>query len=226
MGKGHRLRQFLVGEVPGEGTHSEALPRQIHRVRAVEHGHFQPLHVPRRSQKLRLCPFNRHRSCCLQRRCARQGGGEVVEPSVPRGRSNSNPYRWGSGPHRWTQGPGWRWAWGQPRVLVQVVGGVHLHVRAGDGALVVRQGIEQRCVDLQQAVSALAVAGSLQTVVDDGGDVSLVGAVRLLLDQGGDGDDLRRLRPDASTCSIRLSSMRLTKLRSRRFSASSGLCPT
>ena len=32
--------------------------------------------------------------------------------------------------------------------------------------------------------------GSLQTVVDDGGDVSLVGAVRLLLDQGGDGDDL------------------------------------
>ena len=75
-------------------------------------------------------------------------------------------------------------------MLVQVVGGVGLHVRAGDGAGVVRQRIEQRGVDLQQAVGPLLVAGALQPVVNDRGDVGLIRAVGLLLDQGGDGDDL------------------------------------
>ena len=40
--------------------------------------------------------------------------------------------------------------------------------------LVIRQGVEQRCVDLQQAVSALLVAGTLQTVVNNGGDFGLI----------------------------------------------------
>ena len=64
VGKGHRLGQRLIGEVPRKGPHPKAGARQIHCVRAIEHGHFQPLHVPRRGQQLRLVPLNRHRSCC------------------------------------------------------------------------------------------------------------------------------------------------------------------
>ena len=78
----------------------------------------------------------------------------------------------------------------QPRVLIEVIGGICLHVRAGDGTGVVRQGIEQRRVNLQQAIGALAVAGTLQPVVDHGGDVAVVRAVRLFFDQGCDGDDI------------------------------------
>ena len=48
-------------------------------------------------------------------------------------------------------------------------------------------GIHQRGVDLQQ-VGRLAHV--LQAVVDDGGDQRAVGAVGLLLDQGGHDDDL------------------------------------
>ena len=64
VGEGHRLGQLLRGEVAGKGPHAEAGARQIYRVRTVEHGHLQPLHVPRRSQQLRLHPLNRHTRCC------------------------------------------------------------------------------------------------------------------------------------------------------------------
>ena len=78
---------------------------------------------------------------------------------------------------------------GQSGILVEVVLGVHLLVLVGDAALVARQGVQQGRVDVQHAVGAVA-AGIRQTVVDHRGDVGLIGAVGLLLNEGGDGDDL------------------------------------
>ncbi len=57
MGKADRPGQLLPGEVSRKGAHPEALPGQIHRIRAVEHRHAQALHVPRRRQELRLSPL-------------------------------------------------------------------------------------------------------------------------------------------------------------------------
>ena len=51
VGKFHRLRQGLRGEVPREGPHAEAGARQIHGIRAVEDGHIQLFHVPGRGQQ-------------------------------------------------------------------------------------------------------------------------------------------------------------------------------
>ena len=43
--------QVLLGEVPREGPHPEGVPCQVHRIRPVGQGHFQPLPVPRRGQQ-------------------------------------------------------------------------------------------------------------------------------------------------------------------------------
>ena len=64
MGKGHRLPQLLRGEVSGKGPHPEGGAGQIHRIGTVEHRHPQPLHIPRRSQQLRLFPFIQHSHHC------------------------------------------------------------------------------------------------------------------------------------------------------------------
>ena len=45
VGKRHRLGQFLRGKIPGKGTHTKVRPRQIHRIRAIEDRHPQPLHI-------------------------------------------------------------------------------------------------------------------------------------------------------------------------------------
>ena len=78
---------------------------------------------------------------------------------------------------------------GEPRVGVEVIGGVHLLVGVGEGPLVVRQGVEQSGVDVQHLIGAVAAA-VVEAVIDDGGDLGVVRAVGLLLDEGGDGDDL------------------------------------
>ena len=54
VGEGHRLGQGLIVEVSGEGAHPEGRARQVHRVRAVQHGHLQLFPVPRGGQQLRL----------------------------------------------------------------------------------------------------------------------------------------------------------------------------
>ena len=48
------LVQLVLVKVPGEGTHPEGGACQIHRVRPVGHGHFQPLHIASRSQQFDL----------------------------------------------------------------------------------------------------------------------------------------------------------------------------
>ena len=53
MGIGYRRLQLIRVKVSGEGPHTEVRTCQIYSVRAVEHGHFQPLHIPCRSQQLR-----------------------------------------------------------------------------------------------------------------------------------------------------------------------------
>ena len=45
MGKADGLGQLLRRKVSREGAHTEACPCQIDRIRAVENGHFQPLHI-------------------------------------------------------------------------------------------------------------------------------------------------------------------------------------
>ena len=124
-----------------------------------------------------------------------QGGGEavfsvlaqgvVIEIGLGRlqGRFNGRQARIGNGRGR------------QTRVLVQVIPGIRLLVGVGDGALMLRQRIQQGGVDLQQAVGAALVAGTIQTVIDDRGDLGLVRAVGLLFDQGSDGDDLFQAVP-------------------------------
>ena len=54
MGKADRLGQLLRGEIPGEGAHPKAGQPQIHRIRAVEHAHFEPLHVSRGAQQFQF----------------------------------------------------------------------------------------------------------------------------------------------------------------------------
>ena len=70
---------------------------------------------------------------------------------------------------------------------IQVVGGIDRLVRVGDGAGVIRQTIEQGRVDLEQPCG---LAGLLQTVIDDGGDIPLIRTVRLLFNEGGDDDHI------------------------------------
>ena len=59
MGVGifHGHGQLFRGEVPREGAHSEAGACQIHGVRAVENGHFQPLHVPGGTEQFQFIHF-------------------------------------------------------------------------------------------------------------------------------------------------------------------------
>ena len=46
VGVFHSFWHLLRGEVTGKGTHSKIRAGQIHRVRTVKHGHFQPFHIP------------------------------------------------------------------------------------------------------------------------------------------------------------------------------------
>ena len=59
----HSLRQLFRREVSRERTHAEARPREIHRVRAVEHRHSQFFHIARRGEQLR---FLSHSSSSLK----------------------------------------------------------------------------------------------------------------------------------------------------------------
>ena len=70
---------------------------------------------------------------------------------------------------------------------IQVVGGIDRLVRVGDGTGVIRQTIEQGSVDLEQSYG---LAGLLQAVIDDGGDIPLIRTVRLLFNEGGDDDHI------------------------------------
>ncbi len=54
VGEFHRLRKLLRGEVTGEGTHTEVSSCQIHRIRTVENGHFQPLHISGGGEKFQF----------------------------------------------------------------------------------------------------------------------------------------------------------------------------
>ena len=46
MGEAHRPGQLLRGKIPRKGAHPKAFPRQVDRIRAIQHRHPQPLHVP------------------------------------------------------------------------------------------------------------------------------------------------------------------------------------
>ncbi len=75
---------------------------------------------------------------------------------------------------------------GQALILIGVIGRVcGLIVVLGDGAA---QRIDQRGIDAQQAHRLSAGVG--EAVIDDGGNVGLVCAVGLLLDHGGNDDDI------------------------------------
>ena len=54
MGEFHSGRNFLRGEISGKGAHTEVRSCQIDGIRAVENGHFQPFHIPRRGEKLQF----------------------------------------------------------------------------------------------------------------------------------------------------------------------------
>ena len=50
MGKFHSLGHFLRGKVTGEGTHTKVSTCQVYGIRAIQNGHFQPLHITGRTQ--------------------------------------------------------------------------------------------------------------------------------------------------------------------------------
>ncbi len=56
VGELHRAGQLLVVKVSGKGSHPKGRTGQIHRIRAVQHGHLQLFPVPRRGQQFRLFP--------------------------------------------------------------------------------------------------------------------------------------------------------------------------
>ena len=95
MGIGHRRLQLVRVKVSGEGPHTEVRTCQIYSVRAVEHGHFQPFHIPCRSQQLRqLSLFIHHRSCSPQRHCAQTVFWRSDASRRCPMRSNNNPCHW------------------------------------------------------------------------------------------------------------------------------------
>ena len=51
-----RLRQLVGRKIAGKRAHTEAGASQIHRVRAVEHGHIQFFHVSGGTQQFRFRP--------------------------------------------------------------------------------------------------------------------------------------------------------------------------
>ena len=71
VGKRHRLRQFLRGEIARKRAHAEIRSGQVHRIGSIEHGHFQPFHISCRSEELRFVPFIPHSHHCSKTRCAR-----------------------------------------------------------------------------------------------------------------------------------------------------------
>ena len=50
VGKSHRLGQLLRGKIPRKGAHAKVGTCQVYRIRTVENRHFQPFHIPGRTE--------------------------------------------------------------------------------------------------------------------------------------------------------------------------------
>ena len=59
VAQGHRLLQLLAVKVSSKGPHTKLPARQIDGIGPVGYGHPQPLHIPRRGQKLDLLSLHR-----------------------------------------------------------------------------------------------------------------------------------------------------------------------
>ena len=53
VGQLHRLTEVVIRKITGEGPHAKLLPRKVNCISTKMERHFQTLHIPCRSQKLR-----------------------------------------------------------------------------------------------------------------------------------------------------------------------------